>query len=157
MKKITIACILVLISISVAFAQWLGDFNDTYVKAGIDKAVENALKGGVNPDLIVENGMKLEGLNPQNLVKALYCAGAKGQDIRAAAEKWNISEVILAAGFKKSIAECNDVDTQAYTPADTYDTPPPGPPPTPPASVSTFSPPPPQAPPPTTRPKTPES
>jgi len=139
MKRITIACILVLISVSIAFADWLGDFRDTYVQAGIDKAVENALKGGANPDLIVENGMRLDGLNPQNLVKALYCAGAKGVDIRAAAEKWNISEVIVAAGFKKSIAECQDVDTQAYTPvaSDTTFPPPPPPPPSP-ASPSNF-------------------
>ena len=139
MKRITIACVLVLMSFSIAFAEWLGDFRDTYVKDGIDKAVENALKGGAKPDLIVENGMKLEGLNPQNLVKALYCAGAKGVDIRAAAEKWNISEVIVAAGFKKSIAECKDVDTQAYTPVASDTTfPPPPPPPPPPASPSNF-------------------
>ncbi len=62
--------------------------------------------------------LELEGLNPQNLIKALYCAGAKGQDIREAAEKYNISEMILAAGFKKSKAECSDMvaDAQAYTP-----------------------------------------
>jgi hypothetical protein len=139
MKRITVACVLVLMSVSMAFAEWLGDFRDTYVQAGIDKAVENALKGGANPDLIVENGMKLDGLNPQNLVKALYCAGAKGIDIRAAAEKWNISEVIVAAGFKKSIEECKDVDAQAYTPVASDTTfPSPSPPPPPPASPSNF-------------------
>ena len=116
MKRITAICIMVLMGFSIACAEWLDDFGGTYVKDGIDKAVEKALKDGANPGMIVENGLKLEGLNPQNLVKALYCAGAKGQDIRAAAEKWGISEVIVAAGFKKSVAECVDVDTQAYTP-----------------------------------------
>jgi hypothetical protein len=105
-------------SFSIAFAEWLVDFRDTYVKEGIDKAVVIAMKEGANPDLIVENGLHLDGLNPQNLVKALYCAGAKGQDIRAAAEKYNISEVVVAAGYKKSVAECGDqvADSQAYTP-----------------------------------------
>jgi hypothetical protein len=105
-------------SFTIAFAEWLVDFRDTYVKDGIDKAVVVAMKGGANPDLIVENGMKFEGLNPENLVKALYCAGAKGQDVRAAAEKHNISELIVATGYKKAVAECNDqiADSQAYTP-----------------------------------------
>ncbi|MDR3629220.1 MAG: hypothetical protein P4L42_02660 [Desulfocapsaceae bacterium] len=118
MKKIAIACILVVASVSVALADWLGEFRDIYVTGGIDKAVEQAMKGGANPELIVENGLQLEGLNPQNLIKALYCAGAKGQDIRAAAEKADISELIVAAGYKKSIAECGDrfADAQAYTP-----------------------------------------
>ena len=120
MRTLAIACGLVLFSASLACAEWLVDFRDTYVSEGIDKAVENALKEGTTPDLIVENGLELEGLNPQNLIKALYCAGAKGQDIRVAAEKYDISETILAAGFKKSVAECGDrvADAQAYTPID---------------------------------------
>lgn len=119
MKRFFLACVLVLCTVSIACAAWLVDFRNTYIAEGIDKAVENALKEGTTPDLIVENGLDLEGLNPQNLVKALYCAGANGQDVRAAAGKYNISEVIVAAGYKKSVAECGDVvaDTQAYTPA----------------------------------------
>lgn len=118
MKGLLTACMLVLVSVSIACAEWQVDFRDTYVSEGIDKAVENAMKEGKTPDLIVENGLELEGLNPQNLIKALYCAGAKGQDIREAAQKYNISEMILAAGFKKSKAECSDMvaDAQAYTP-----------------------------------------
>ena len=120
MKRLAAACLLLLFSASIACAEWLVDFRDTYVSEGIDKAVENALKDGKTPDLIVENGIELEGLNPQNLIKALYCAGANGQDIREAAEKYDISETIIAAGYKKSVAECADVvaDAQAYTPGD---------------------------------------
>jgi hypothetical protein len=123
MKKIAIAFLLVLMSFSIAVAAWLVDFQKMYAKEGIDKAVVLAMKDGVKPDLIVENSQPFleEGLNPENLVKALYCAGAKGQDIRAAAKKWNISEIIVAAGYKKSIAECTGViaDSQAYTPVAT--------------------------------------
>ncbi len=121
MKKIILASIIVLMSVSVALAEWLVDFRDTYSKEGIDKAVEVAMKGGANPDLIVENGLQLQGLNPENLIKALYCAGAKGQDIRDAAQKWDVSDLIVAAGFKKSVAECADkvADSQAYTPVAT--------------------------------------
>jgi len=118
MKRIVAACLFVLFSVSIVCAEWLVDFRDTYVAEGIDKAVENALKDGQSPDLIVENGLDLEGLNPQNLIKALYCAGVNGQDIREASEKWDISEVVVTAGFKKSKVECGDqvADTQAYTP-----------------------------------------
>jgi len=121
MNRLVIACLMVLLSVSFASAEWIVDFRDTYAADGIDKAVENALKDGKNPEMIVEVGLKMEGLNPQNLVRALYCAGASGQDIRAAAEKWNISEPIIAAGYKKSIDECGDrvADSQAYTPVGT--------------------------------------
>ena len=118
MKKMVIACAMLLMSATVACAEWMVDFRDTYASKGIDKAVEDALKEGKNPALIVEVGVEIEGLNPQNLVRALYCAGASGQDIRAAAEKYQISEPIVVAGYKKSIDECGDrvADSQAYTP-----------------------------------------
>lgn len=120
MKRILAACVLVLFGVTVAYSEWLVEFRENYIAEGIDKAVENALKVGTTPDLIMENGLALEGLNPQNLIKALYCAGASGQDIRDAAEKNDLSETIIAAGYKKSIAECGDqvADSQAYTPPD---------------------------------------
>jgi len=109
---------LVVFGASTAFAEWVVDFKNTYTTEGIDKAVENALKEGQSPDAIVELGVEIEGLNPQNLIRALYCAGANGQDIRAAAEKFAISEPILIAGYKKAVDECGDrvADAQAYTP-----------------------------------------
>ncbi len=118
MKKILFAVTLVALFSTVVFAEWQVDFKDTYVDKGIDQAVIDALKEGVDPDSIVINGLDLEGLNPQNLVMALYCAGVKGQDIRDAAENHNISEIIVTAGYKKSVVECSDMvaDSQAYTP-----------------------------------------
>jgi hypothetical protein len=118
MKRLLLACVMVVMGVSVAGAEWVDDFRKTYADQGIDEAVENAMKDGKNPDVIVELGLEIEGLNPQNLIKALYCAGANGQDIRAAAEKRHISELIVAAGYKKSIDECGDrvADSQAFTP-----------------------------------------
>ena len=118
MKKILMALAIVVCTATVACAAWLVDFKDNYAAKGIDVAVEQAMKVGINPDPIMENGLALENLNPENLIKALYCAGAKGQDIRDAAKKYGISGLILTAGFKKSVAECGDkvADTQAYTP-----------------------------------------
>lgn len=121
MKKIMVAVVILLVTSTLALAEWLVDFKNTFFNEGIDNAVELAMEEGITPDLIVENGLQLEGLNPANLIKALYCAGAQGQDVREAAEKWEISEVIVAAGYKKSIAECSDqvADTQAFTPVAT--------------------------------------
>jgi len=121
MKKLIFGSILVVLLSTVAFAEWQVDFEDTYINKGINQAVIDALKDGTNPDSIVQKGLNLEGLNPQNLVMALYCAGAKGQDIRDAASNYDISELIVTAGYKKSIAECGDVvaDSQAYTPVAT--------------------------------------
>ncbi len=120
-NRLVVAIGIVLVSATICFAEWLVDFQNNFYNEGIDKAVVKAMEEGIQPDPIVENGLQFSDLNPVNLVKALYCAGAKGQDIRDAAEKWDISEEVVAAGFKKAIAECNEkvADSQAFTPRDT--------------------------------------
>jgi hypothetical protein len=118
MKRLFAGGLFVLVFATFVFAEWQVNFEDTYMKKGIDQAVIDALKEGVKPDDIVDKGLDLEGLNPQNLVMALYCAGVKGQDVREAAASHNISELIVAAGYKKSLEECAGAvaDSQAYTP-----------------------------------------
>jgi len=93
-------------------------YQDRYKEVGIDNLVIELLKDGVQVTTIVPECLEIEGLNPQNLIRALYCAGVKGQDIRDAAEKNGITEPIIVAGYKKSIDECRDrvEDAQAYTP-----------------------------------------
>jgi len=95
-----------------------GNYEERYYKVGINQAVIDALKEGGDPDSIVQRGLVFEGLNPQNLVMALYCAGVKGKDIRDAADHHGISEMIVTAGYKKSVVECGDAvaESQAYTP-----------------------------------------
>lgn len=117
-KRILGALAVVLMTSTFVFAEWLVDFRDIYLDEGIDAAVIEALKQGATPDGIMENGLKLEGLNPQNLVKAMYCSGIKGDDIKAAGDAFGITDLLIVAGYKKSVEECGDevVDTQAYTP-----------------------------------------
>jgi len=100
------------------FATWLDDFRSIFQNEGIDEAVVEALKLGATPDSIMETGLQFEELNPQNLVKAMYCGGIRGDDIRTAGQKYDVSDIIIVAGYKKSVEECGDqiVDTQAYTP-----------------------------------------
>lgn len=92
-------------------------FYDNYKKLGIDETAVLAIKEGILPDAFMEGGLVLEDLSPQNLIKAMYCAGYKGDDIKTACEQFEISELVLVAGFKKSKEECSDqvTDTQAYT------------------------------------------
>ncbi len=119
MKKILIFTVsLVAFTATCVFATWLDDFKSIFEKSGIDEAVVEALKLGAAPDSIMENGLQFEELNPQNLVKAMYCGGIRGDDIRAAGQKYDVSDLIIVAGYKKSVEECGDqiVDTQAYTP-----------------------------------------
>ncbi len=119
MKRIVVVLLIVCCTATAAFAEWIVDFKDNYANKGIDVAVEQAMKVGIAPDAILQNGLTFENLNPENLIKALYCAGANGDDIKAAADKYGISDLIVVAGFKKSVEECADrvTDTQAYTPA----------------------------------------
>jgi hypothetical protein len=119
MKKFAAALLIVGLFVSVASADWLGDFKKIYLEKNLDLAVETAIKEGVSPNDITKNSLDISTVNPQNLVKALYCAGVKGQDVYTACQNNNISELILAAGFEQSKVECEDrvTDTQPYTPA----------------------------------------
>lgn len=121
MKKIVCATFLVLVTSSFVLADWLEDFKTVYLEKGIMPAVVEVLKQGIAPDAIMEQGLQFEGINPQNLVKAMYCAGIRGDDIKAAGDKYGVSDLIIVAGYKKSVEECGDtvVDTQAYTPVAT--------------------------------------
>jgi len=101
-----------------AIAEWVAGFTKTYNEDGIYQAVSEVFEEGRTPAEIVTNALDVEGLNPQNLVAALYCAGAKPEDIRAATEESGISEMILVAGFEEAKTVCGDAltDSQAYTP-----------------------------------------
>ncbi len=118
MKKIIITFLFVLMSSSIACADWVDNFKADYLKLNIDQAVANAMKEGIAPALILEEGLKLQSLNPVGLVRALYCAGAPGHEIEKAASEYGVSSLVVATGFKKSVAECGGAygDTQAYTP-----------------------------------------
>ena len=121
MKKITVTMLFCLLLASVAHADWVENFTSLFKDKGIEVAVTQALKEGNGPKAIINEGLKLDGLNPQNLIKALYCAGAKGDDIKTASDEAGISDILLVAAYEKSVAECGDqvADTQAYTPANT--------------------------------------
>ncbi len=101
-----------------AISEWVANFTTSYNENGIYQAVAEVFEDGRTPDEIVTNALEVEGLNPQNLVAALYCAGAKHEDIRASAENAGISEMIIVAGWNTAITVCGDeiADTQAYTP-----------------------------------------
>ena len=121
MKKVLLACVLVLVTCSFALADWTENFAADYQELGVDQAVLNAMKDGGSPEQIVQVGMQVEGLNPVQLVQSLYCAGASGPDIEQAAFNAGLSGLIISAAYEESVASCADavVDTQAYTPADT--------------------------------------
>lgn len=118
MKHIIISTFLSILLVSPALADWIEDFNVNLDTQGIEVAVAKALEEGKTPTEIVDRATQIEGLNPQNVLKALYCEGAAGDDIKIAADTAGISELILLAAFDKSVAECGDAvaDSQAYTP-----------------------------------------
>ncbi|MBW1635625.1 MAG: hypothetical protein JRC87_01170 [Deltaproteobacteria bacterium] len=112
MKKMLISVVFVLMFCSVASAEWQDDFREVYTRNGIEPAVQNALEKGVGPDLIVGQAHGLADLDLQELVKALYCSGVKGQDVRAAAANNEIPESTVVAGYKESMVVCRDAVMQ---------------------------------------------
>lgn len=118
MKRILFAVIFIPLVCTAASAGWQDDFNENYTSQGIDQAVKVALQNGIDPYSIFVLSRGLAGLNLQHLVKAHYCNGVKGQDIRDAAAENKISESIVTAGYKMSLAECRDAVARShgYTP-----------------------------------------
>ena len=118
MKKLFSVILITSLTASIALAAWNDNFQATYQREGIDKAVIAALEEGIAPHPIIAFGLAIEGMNPQNLIKALYCAGADGDDIGKASLDNGISDLILTAAYEKSVDECQDqmADTQAYKP-----------------------------------------
>ena len=101
-----------------AIAAWVEGFKVSYNDNGVYQAVADVFGDGRTPEEILINALEVEGINPQNLVAALYCAGAKPEDIRVAADDAGVSDMILVAGFETAKTVCGDeiADTQAYTP-----------------------------------------
>ncbi len=118
MKKIMISALLGVFVASASFADWVEDFSVNNQTQGIEVAVAEALKAGMDPTSIVDEGLKIANVNPQHILKALYCEGVDGDDVKAASDSAGISDIILVAAFEKSLVECGDAvaDSQAYTP-----------------------------------------
>lgn len=116
MNKFILSTLLLLVLSTNAFANWPGDFTVNFRSKGVEVAVDKALREGKTPNDIIIEGLKLTNLNPQNLIKALYCYGAEGDNIKYAANKNGISDIIVLAGAKKAVAECSEArsDSQAY-------------------------------------------
>ena len=82
------------------------EFQELYVDEGIEPAVSEGVRLGMAAYIIMEAGLGIPDLNPQDLVKAMYCAGITGADIRGAAEKLGVTDQLVVSGFSKSIGEC---------------------------------------------------
>ena len=116
MKRVLIAVLLCVLA-TPALADWSETFQASYAEKGLDAAVMEAVEAGTGPGLIVAEAMKIEGLNPQDIVTALYSAGVIGSDIMAAAADNGISELMVDAGHKQFLEQSGDqvADTQAYS------------------------------------------
>jgi len=100
-----------------AIAEWVGDFVKSYNENGVYVAVEEVVDGGYTPLEITVTAMEqIEGINPNGLVAALFCAGAKYDEIRLASIEAGISDMIMLSGFETAKTVCGDnlQDTQAY-------------------------------------------
>lgn len=85
---------------------WQQAFRETYSSKGIDEAVVNALGTGASPDQIIKTGLPIEGLNPAELVKALFCALVPPAYIYDAAEVNRIEDETVQEGYELALAQC---------------------------------------------------
>ena len=101
-----------------AISEWVADFTKSYNENGIYQAVAEIFEDGLTPEESFPEIMNVKGINPQNLVAAAYCAGAKHEDIRKASEDVGIPDMIIKKGWETAMTVCGDdiAATQAYTP-----------------------------------------
>ena len=102
-----------------AIAEWVSNFTKSYNENGIYQAyAQEVAEEGITPEEAFPEIMNVEGINPQNLVAAAYCAGAKHENIRAASANVGIPEMIIVKGWETAMTVCGEeiADTQAYTP-----------------------------------------
>ncbi len=118
MKHLIISALLSVFFVSSALADWSEDFDTNLATQGIEIAVQEAIKLGKSPSDIMQKTSENKKINPQNVLKALYCAGASGDDIKSAADSVGVSNLMVIAAFDKSVVECGITvkDSQAYTP-----------------------------------------
>lgn len=117
MKRILVfTCIIFLSMVSFSCADWIKTFHDNENNNGIEYTICKTLEEGISPTLIMREGLKIKDLNPQHIVKGLYCCGVEGDDIIHACKEYGVHELILIAGYKQSVVECGDVmsDSQSY-------------------------------------------
>ena len=108
-KKIFIPLVLCLVVSSLAFATtWHEKFVSNYSELGIDLAVEKAVQEDQKtPDQIIKIALPIEGLEKEILIKALFCSGAKPEDVNNDAIKNDISEEIINDGYQLALTECS--------------------------------------------------
>lgn len=103
-----------------AIAEWVADYTDLYIEKGIYEAFAKTYEEGeVSVGDIFDVSLaakEMEGLNPQNLIAAAFCAGAKYQEISTASVDAGFSKMLLVAGYKTAMTVCGDIvtDVQAF-------------------------------------------
>ena len=78
-------------------------------------AVQTALSEGMSVEDIIKYSLAVEGINPYQILVALFQNGANSRDITQAATKFGISPVMIVAASEES--QSGKSDTQAYTAA----------------------------------------
>ncbi len=99
-------CVLLIMAMAVltcAYAMTPQDFQRAAERAGIDRAVVDALAEGMAPAKIVEEALKIKGMKSQAVLAALCKAGVDKETLAKAAEKNHVPEVI----FTSACRECS--------------------------------------------------
>ena len=87
-------------------AAWEQDFTDDFDLFGLDRAVENALAGGIEPEAILALVVsRRDKFLLWSTLKALYCANISREQVKGAAARLGIAEEELGGTFEESMAE----------------------------------------------------
>ncbi len=106
MKRFIFTALLCFFIATPVFASWQADFPTTYQDQGIEQAVADALAEGGSPEEIIAEAQKIDGLDTQTVILALYCAAVNGNDIQNAATAAGFSESQINEIYKTSLDEC---------------------------------------------------
>lgn len=119
MKKLIFALLAVLLTSSIALADWKDPFLSDYTNKGLNTAVTNALALGISPKAIIETAMAIEGVDGAVLATAMCDCGVPVLALQDSLSELGISQqvAINSCGGQGNISATGAFPGAAYSSA----------------------------------------
>jgi len=116
--KISLPLFAVVLTTSIALADWQESFLDDYSEKGLNTAVTNTLAAGISPGAIIETAMAIDGMNGEVLAAAVCDGGVPVQDLQDSLHVLEISQrtaITLCAAVQETFLPAGSFPGAGYS------------------------------------------